>query len=152
MNKKKNNNSVLLLTTLGVYIGLLMVGSTPGIVAQQGAMTRNFEISEEAEVKDDLDLDPKDEQAGSDEHELNSLISRSSVRSIVQVYLSQFAVNDSGTSSPSISGRNEIRSVLCRRSSNLISFWPNDVRESSASNIPSLPRAGLNALLARDAK
>jgi hypothetical protein len=55
---KKNQNSILFLTTLGVYIGLLMVGSTPGVVVQQGAMTRNFEISDEIEVNDDLDRDP----------------------------------------------------------------------------------------------
>lgn len=44
-----------------MYIGLLMAGSAPGIVAQQaGAMTRNFDVKDEIEVKDDLDNDPED--------------------------------------------------------------------------------------------
>jgi hypothetical protein len=56
---RKSQNSVIFLTTLGVYIGLLMVGATPGIVAQQaGAMTRNFDVTDEIEVRDDLDENP----------------------------------------------------------------------------------------------
>ena len=56
---KKPANSVLFIATLGVYIGLLMAGSAPAVVAQQAAaMTRNFELSDEIEKKDDLDLDP----------------------------------------------------------------------------------------------
>ncbi len=48
-----------MLTTLGVYIGLLMAGSAPGVVAQQaGAMTRNFDVKDEIEIKDDLDNKP----------------------------------------------------------------------------------------------
>lgn len=59
MKQAKSNNSILLLTTLGVYLGLLVVGSAPGLIAQQAAATtRNFELSEEIEVKDDLDKNP----------------------------------------------------------------------------------------------
>lgn len=59
MNNNKNHNHLLLLTTLGVYLGLLVVGSAPGLIAQQAAATtRNFELSEEIEVKDDLDKKP----------------------------------------------------------------------------------------------
>jgi hypothetical protein len=61
---KKNQNSILFLTTLGVYIGLLMAGSAPGIVAQQaGAMTRNFDVKDEIEFSVDLDKKPRDPNA-----------------------------------------------------------------------------------------
>ena len=53
-----------MLTTLGVYIGLLMAGSAPGVVAQQaGAMTRNFDVTDEIEISVDLDKNPRDPHA-----------------------------------------------------------------------------------------
>lgn len=71
MNSRKSHNSILFLTTLGVYLGLVLVGATP--VLGHAAMTRNFEIKDEVEVKDDLDTKPDDE--------------RSSVTDSIQVYL-----------------------------------------------------------------
>ncbi len=59
MQNKANHNSILLLTTLGVYIGLLLVGAPTGVLAQPAAMTRNFEISEEIVMRDELDNDPE---------------------------------------------------------------------------------------------
>jgi hypothetical protein len=44
---------------LGVYIGLLLVGAPTGVLAQPAAMTRNFEISEEIVMRDELDNDPE---------------------------------------------------------------------------------------------
>ena len=59
MEKRKNQNSILFITTLGVYLGLVLAGATPQVIAhQRGAMTRNFDISDEIEFKDDLDRDP----------------------------------------------------------------------------------------------
>lgn len=71
MSTIKGNNSILFLTTLGVYLGLVLVGATP--VLGHAAMTRNFEIMDEIEVKDDLDTKPNDE--------------RSSVTDSIQIYL-----------------------------------------------------------------
>ncbi len=71
MNKRNSHNSILFLTTLGVYLGLVLVGATP--VLGHAAMTRNFEIKDEIEVKDDLDTIPDDE--------------RSPVSMSVQIYL-----------------------------------------------------------------
>ena len=34
MNTRKGQNSILILTTLGVYLGLVLVGATPQIKAQ----------------------------------------------------------------------------------------------------------------------
>ncbi|NOT47619.1 MAG: hypothetical protein HOP17_07690 [Acidobacteria bacterium] len=56
MKDSKLNNSVLILATLGVYLGLVLVGATP--VLGHAATTRHFEITDEIEVKDDLDRDP----------------------------------------------------------------------------------------------
>lgn len=62
MTNRKNNNSILFLTTLGVYFGLVLVGAAPQVLAH-AAMTRNFEIADEIEVKDDLDKQPDDERS-----------------------------------------------------------------------------------------
>ena len=51
MTTRKNQNSILVLATLGVYLGLVLVGATPQVLAQ-AAMTKQFN------VKDDLDKKP----------------------------------------------------------------------------------------------
>src|SRR5687768_18061260 len=51
----------MLFTTLGVYLGLMLVGATP--VLGHAATTRNFEISEEIEFRDDLDRKPDDKRS-----------------------------------------------------------------------------------------
>lgn len=61
MNKKNNCNSLIFLTTLSVYLGLVLVG-TPPILAQ-AALTQKIEVRNEAEIKDDLDKKPDDEKA-----------------------------------------------------------------------------------------
>ena len=60
MNNHKNQNSILVLATLGVYLGLVLVGAAPQVLAQ-AAMTRQFDVKDEIEVKDDLDKKPNDE-------------------------------------------------------------------------------------------
>lgn len=60
MKSSKANNSILILATLGVYFGLVLVGATP--VLGHAATTRYFEISDEIEVKDDLDRKPDDQK------------------------------------------------------------------------------------------
>jgi hypothetical protein len=54
---RSNNSSILVLATLGVYLGLLMTGATPQVLAS-AAMTREFNVVDEIEVKDDLDKKP----------------------------------------------------------------------------------------------
>lgn len=86
MSKSTNKNSILVLATLGVYLGLVLVGATPQVLAQ-AAMTREFSVKDEIEVKDDLDTkpDPQDEVAAAtfDDHGKN--IARS-----VERFLSRF--------------------------------------------------------------
>jgi hypothetical protein len=57
LNNRKSHNSILFLTTLGVYLGLVLVGATPQVLAQ-AAMTKQFNVKDEIEVKDDLDKKP----------------------------------------------------------------------------------------------
>jgi hypothetical protein len=63
MRHRKNQNSILFLTTLGVYLGLLIVGGAAPQAFAHSATTRNFEITDEIEVKDDLDTKPDSEEA-----------------------------------------------------------------------------------------
>ena len=75
MDKRKGQNSVLFIATLGVYLGLVLSGATPQVMAvQRAAMTRNFDIRDEIEFKDDLDNKPDDND-------------RSSLNNSVEVYL-----------------------------------------------------------------
>ena len=60
----KGQNSILFVATLGVYLGLVLAGATPQVMAgQRAAMTRNFDISDEIEFKDDLDNKPDDDRS-----------------------------------------------------------------------------------------
>lgn len=73
MSTKKSQNSIIALATLGVYLGLLMAGATPGILASPAAMTRHFDVRDELELEEKLDKNPDDE--------------RSPVKMSVQIYL-----------------------------------------------------------------
>ena len=53
MKERNKNNSIIFLTTLSVYLGLVLVGAPP--ILAQAALTRNFDIQNEIKVKDDLD-------------------------------------------------------------------------------------------------
>jgi hypothetical protein len=64
VTKGKNYNSIVFLTTLSVYLGLVLVGGATPQVLAQAALTRNFDIQIEAEVKDDLDNKPDNEACG----------------------------------------------------------------------------------------
>ena len=57
MSNPKNYNSIVFLTTLSVYLGLVLIGGTPPVLAH-AAMTQQFDIQSEIEVKDNLDKKP----------------------------------------------------------------------------------------------
>ena len=69
---RRGSNSILFLTTLGVYLGLALAGAAPQVLAN-AALTRNFDITDEIGRSDDLDKDPNDE--------------RSPITTSVQIYL-----------------------------------------------------------------
>ena len=58
MNTRKNYNSIVFLT---VYLGLVLVGATPQVLAQ-AATPRLFDIQTDIEYKDDLDKKPDEEE------------------------------------------------------------------------------------------
>jgi hypothetical protein len=60
MSNRKNYNSIVFLTTLSVYLGLVLVGGAAPSVLAQAATTRNFDIKNEIVVEDDLDKKPDD--------------------------------------------------------------------------------------------
>ena len=57
MNNGKPQNSILVLATLGVYLGLVLAGATPQILAQ-AATAKQFSVKDEIEAKGKVDLDP----------------------------------------------------------------------------------------------
>ncbi len=61
MNNRKNYNSIVFLTTLSVYLGLVLAGGAVPSVLAQAATTRGFDIKNEIVVEDDLDKKPNDE-------------------------------------------------------------------------------------------
>lgn len=61
-SKSKNQNSILVLATLGVYFGLILSGATPQLLAS-AAMTRQFDVKDEIEFKDDFDTIPDDDRS-----------------------------------------------------------------------------------------
>jgi len=61
MSNRKNYNSIVFLTTLSLYLGLVLAGGTTPTVLAQAATTRNFDIKSEIVVEDDLDKKPDDD-------------------------------------------------------------------------------------------
>ncbi len=121
-----------------------MAGATPGIVAQQSAaMTRNFELSEEVEVKDDLDLDP--DAVGSElrTEGLEALLSESSTASILRVFLAPFAIDTVAVEVKTSAEFTAARGDDACRSQQLQDFFSNDVGRSASITPASLPRSGL---------
>ena len=74
MSNSKNYNSIVFLTTLSVYLGLVLVsGATPSIFAQ-AALTQRLEIQNEIETDDDLDKKPDDEPCSYLKQDAESLL------------------------------------------------------------------------------
>jgi hypothetical protein len=59
MTTRKNYNSIVFLTTLSVYLGLVLVGA-PATVLAQAALTGRLEVKDKIEKRDDLDKKPDD--------------------------------------------------------------------------------------------
>lgn len=64
MSSHKNYNSIVFLTTLSLYLGLVLAGGATPTVLAQAATTRNFDIKSEIVVEDDLDKKPDDKEPG----------------------------------------------------------------------------------------
>lgn len=151
MNNRKNQNSILVLATLGVYLGLVLAGATPQTLAQ-AAMTRQFDVKDEVEIKDELDKKPDHllaDVAESASTEIDQKLARS-----VGVFLAKFKNIDS-IGSLNISSDIRVENVNWQQSINPatktydISAQP-PLRQILT--ITNLPRAGIDPLLASDGK
>ena len=60
MSNHKNYNSIAFLTTLSICLGLVLIGAPP--MLSRAALTRDFDVTNEIEVKDDLDNKPDKEE------------------------------------------------------------------------------------------
>ncbi len=60
MTTRKNYNSIVFLTTLSVYLGLVLVGAPASQVLAQAALTSRLEVKDRIEKKNDLDKKPDD--------------------------------------------------------------------------------------------
>ncbi len=72
MNKPKTQNPAFVIATLGVYLGLLMAGAVPQVMAS-AALTRQFDVRDEIESSDEFDNKPDEK--------------RTPVTTSVQIYL-----------------------------------------------------------------
>jgi hypothetical protein len=61
MSNQARYNRILFLTTLSVYMGLVLMGGASPALAQ-AAMAKSFELKSELEAKDDLDKKPDDKE------------------------------------------------------------------------------------------
>lgn len=151
MNNCKNQNSILVLATLGVYLGLVLAGATPQVLAQ-AAMTRQFDVKDEIEVKDDLDKKPN--RPVNDPAEIASSETDNKISRSVQRFLAEFKTIDSAVPFCSSSYIGIERKLLLPRYET--SFFYERIHEHTASDqiitVTNLPRAGLDSLLATDAK
>jgi len=84
VKKRKGQNSILFLTTLGVYLGLVLVGAPH--VLSQAATTRQFDVKDEIEKNDEFDGNP-------DIEELKSLITNA-VESSIASFINQVRDSD----------------------------------------------------------
>ncbi|MBV9242821.1 MAG: hypothetical protein JO314_12520 [Acidobacteria bacterium] len=58
MIRSRNQNSILAVATLGVYLGLILAGATPSVLAQ-AATAKQFSVKDEVAKRDDLDNKPE---------------------------------------------------------------------------------------------
>jgi hypothetical protein len=93
LSNRKSQHSILVLATLGVYLGLVLVGAAPQVLAQ-AAMTRQFDVRDEIEFKEDLDTKPDPVPDGREAVQPDERVSRS-----VNAFLAQFKQINSLTAS-----------------------------------------------------
>ena len=58
MIRSRNQNSILAVATLGVYLGLILAGATPSVLAQ-AATAKQFNVKDEVAKRDGLDNKPE---------------------------------------------------------------------------------------------
>ncbi|HTH51618.1 MAG TPA: hypothetical protein VL501_06780 [Pyrinomonadaceae bacterium] len=92
MTRSRPQNSLLAVATLGVYLGLILAGGAPSVLAQ-AATAKQFNVKDEVEYADRLNRKPSGADTAADQ-KLNAKID-SSVRRLI----SKFRAASSTTSS-----------------------------------------------------
>jgi hypothetical protein len=151
LNNRKNQNSILVLATLGVYLGIVLAGATPQILAQ-AATAKQFSMKDEIEAKDSLDKEPDGITTGNQQG-ATAETDRKIIRSFER-FLAKFKAVDSERlfctslecESDSIDSGSDTEALV---KSNIVT---NHVSLDQILAITNLPRAGLDLLLATNAK
>jgi hypothetical protein len=152
LNNRKNQNSILVLATLGVYLGLVLAGATPQVLAN-AAMTRQFDVKDEIEVKDDLDKKPN--KLGADSEEApESIATDTKISRSVQKFLAEFKTIDPATSFYELPSLGLEHKVLLSKTRTSFDHDRFDIHIplDQILALTNLPRAGLDTLLATNAK
>ena len=134
-----------------MYLGLVLAGATPQVLAQ-AAMTRQFDVKDEIEVKDNLDKKPENPTANSI-NETASAVDRK-ISSSVERFLAKFnTVNSVGSLCTVTESRFDGEDLQWQIESN---FKPDRSYKHVSINqiiaLTNFPRAGLDSLLASDSK
>jgi hypothetical protein len=149
LTTRKNQNSILVLATLGVYLGLVLVGATPQVLAQ-AAMTRQFNIKDEVEFAEDLYKKPPENSDVEDttniQPEADKLVS-SSVAKFLSTFARVATVQDR---SPDLASTPLLRSICPMTDGTHRVLFPHSL--SAVLTVSNLPRAGLDSLAAMNAK
>ncbi len=119
MNDRKSNNSILIIATLGVYLGLMLAGAPASAFANPAATTRYFDIREEIEYAEPLDTDPDDLFGESIVALVKDLDRLSEKKKFDWAASSSFTIEslsfDEKTSKPSFLGGGNISNKLARQ-------------------------------------
>ena len=83
MIRSRNQNSILAVATLGVYLGLILAGAAPSVLAQ-AATAKQFNVKDEAEYTENLDRKPAETGTRPDDA-LNAKITASVDRLVSKV-------------------------------------------------------------------
>jgi len=140
---RRNQNSIVLLTTLGVYLGLLVVGGAAPQIFAHSATSRFFDISEEQEMREDLDDNPADLACLTRAD--CSLQQYKSITAAVRAYFAVFAA-DFKDISTDISQDGQIFPTPCRINHKLTNnqdFSASDVRSQKLISGLNLARASI---------
>lgn len=148
MTPKRQQNPILVLATLGVYLGLVLAGATPQILAQ-AATTRQFDVKDEIEYKEDLDTKPDRAESNLESDETDEKVSRS-----IKIFLAKFK--------PTIPVDAYFANVARTDNGLAALYWRRSTVELSSSKhtpllehtitVSNFARADLDALLAINAK
>jgi len=152
VSTRKGQNSILFLTTLGVYLGLVLAGgASPQVFAHPAATTRNFDITDEVEFKDDLDKKP-DPANALDDVANTAISSNGRFRSLTHL-LKQFRpiINLDTVESNSYFEFND-RTDIAKMSPGDIVGVVDAKPQSLQLSVLHLPRASIDPSLATDAK